>query len=314
MALRLARVVPALIGTTDGLAAGGGVGRPVRVLIAADVVDTGGHVVAATNDNGESSAGASAHHFAAVAAEPMKSEARGRIGAVPAAVCITIAGCIAITGCTTTVGGTAEPADQIGPTAAGPTTTPVPVPAPAINGKLLTRNELASIVADTGMRELDNYTTPGDQVAGIDPQECAERITVAATLTYHDDARAAMAGNTNVGDRGQLAAQVITVWQARKDATRVVPMSATEWRFCRDNQPFTVTTDGGTQHWLPGPVTVHATRMSSTTQRQEPPPRTCSHVMAAQANIVVESMVCGDGDSVGQADQIADRLLTKFPQ
>jgi hypothetical protein len=36
-------------------------------------------------------------------------------------------------------------------------------------------------------------------------------------------------------------------------------------------------------------------------------------VVAAQANIAVEAVVCGDGDTVTPANQIVDTLLAKFP-
>jgi hypothetical protein len=72
---------------------------------------------------------------------------------------------------------------------------------------------------------------------------------------------------------------------------------------------------------MPGPVTSDAsspisdaTRAGAGAQRQEAPPRSCYHATAARANVVVESVVCGDGDSEGQANLIIDRIAAKFPE
>jgi len=60
-------------------------------------------------------------------------------------------------------------------------------------------------------------------------------------------------------------------------------------------------------------MTITDLRITSTAQRQQPTPRTCSHVLAAQVNVVAEASVCaGDGDTNGQANQIADKILAKF--
>jgi hypothetical protein len=35
--------------------------------------------------------------------------------------------------------------------------------------------------------------------------------------------------------------------------------------------------------------------------------------MASQANVLVETIACGDGDIVDQANEIANRILASFP-
>jgi hypothetical protein len=37
-------------------------------------------------------------------------------------------------------------------------------------------------------------------------------------------------------------------------------------------------------------------------------------VLAAQANIVVDALVCGDGDTVAPTNKLVDTLLAKFPK
>jgi hypothetical protein len=57
-----------------------------------------------------------------------------------------------------------------------------------------------------------------------------------------------------------------------------------------------------------------ATRAGGGAQRQEAPPRNCYHAVAVRANVVVESVVCGDEDSTGQTSEIVDRISAKLPQ
>ena len=189
------------------------------------------------------------------------------------------------------------------------------VPASAITGKLLTRNELADIIGDTDLNETATYTKPDVITEGVDPLECGQRVLANNTESYFDDQRAAMDGNSNVGAGGKRAAQVVSIWAAAKNAREMIAMSGIYWGTCKDGQTFTATADNGTQQWVAGPVTVTPLRITSTAQRQQPTPRICSHVMASQINVVVEAVACAtDGDTSGEASQIADRILAKFPR
>ncbi len=223
-----------------------------------------------------------------------------------------IGACAVVAACSTVINGSPTPAGNPGPVTITPSTTSV-VPASAITGKLLTRNELADIIGDSGLKETDTYSKPAYVTEGIDPPECGQRVLVNNTFSYSSDDRAAMDGNADTGAGGKLAAQVVSIWASAKTAKQMLSISAEYWETCKDGQPFTVTSDNSTQQWTAGPVTVTDLRITSTSQRQQPTPRTCSHVMAAQVNVVVETSVCaGDGDTIGQANQIADKILAKF--
>jgi hypothetical protein len=241
----------------------------------------------------------------------MTAVTRAVLSSVLAGVCV-VAG-----GCATRVEGTAQPADTLGPTSTI-TTTPAPalVPAAQAADKLLKRSELASIVGDTDMKEVGDLTKPEYNRSGFDPQECGERLLVGQSMGYGGDKMSAFVGNQARGARGQVASQVISVWVDRDQPRMTVRMTALDLDSCADNQTFTSNLADGLHHWTSGTVTANedTSRISTTSQRQEPPPHTCSKVMAAQANVVVESAACGDGDTLAAANQIADRILAKIPQ
>jgi hypothetical protein len=219
--------------------------------------------------------------------------------------------CVAAGGCATKVEGSAQPADTLGPT----TTTPTPtlVPTAGIADKLLKRDELGSIVGDTDLKDNANVTKP-EWDGGFVPEECGDRMVVAQDANY--GSQMAIAGNQATGARGQIASQVIAVWTNREGSRANVRLVALNWGVCPDNAPFTYDSGHGISHWTAGTITANedTSRISTTAQRQEPPPHTCGHVMAAQANVVVETSVCGDGDTLAAANQIADRILAKVPQ
>ena len=201
-------------------------------------------------------------------------------------------------------------------------TTPVPVPNVRIADNLLKPSELASIVGDTGMDEPRSIIQPDIQTDGVDPPDCAALQTPGNTFSYYAPGRTAVAGKSNVGARGHRASQLITIWQNREQAKKVVDQSFYEWgNYCR--QPFTVTTGSGEPQtlWVRNDTDTDnpdsPTRISVSYERQEPTAQTCGHVMASKANIVVETIACGDGDTVTQvtqANEIANQILLKSPQ
>jgi PknH-like extracellular domain len=228
-------------------------------------------------------------------------------------------------------GGTGNP-KYVEPTGTTPTTTPQPAPAAGIAGntditdKLLKPSELASIVGDAEMKEVDNYTDlHGIHTQGVDPPDCAARVGVGNTFAYYGSGRAATAGSGTIGARDRVS-QLITVWQDREQPRKVVSQSAYEREhYC----PFPFTTpasSGDAQiHWVPhrNPATPTSPTNYVTWyySEDEQPPQTCYHVMDSRANVLVEDITCGDANTddqaneiANQAHEIANRILNNFPQ
>jgi PknH-like extracellular domain len=148
-----------------------------------------------------------------------------------------VAGCAVVAACTTTVDGAAKPGPRTAPPASAPTITASLVPASAIGGKLLTRNELAAIIGDTDLQETAAYTKPEYITEGIEPPECGQRVLANNTFTSDSEQRAAMAGNSNAGAAGKRAAQVVSIWASPKDAKQMVAISGEDWGTCKEGQP-----------------------------------------------------------------------------
>lgn len=228
---------------------------------------------------------------------------------------IVLTACVALTGCGQTVNGSAHPAADLGTSAPATTsaTTPALIPAAAATEKLLTRGELAQMVNGTDMVEVEAYSGPDATILGFEPFDCHYRALAASSSGYHLDTLQATAGNTNRAKDSQVAAQVIAVFANRAEPEAMLNVTKTGWTGCPDGEAFTVASTDGPQHWVAKEVTDDGDRISSLIEREDSAGRTCRHVMARRANITVEAIACGEGDTTSQANAIADRLLQKFP-
>jgi hypothetical protein len=227
---------------------------------------------------------------------------------------LVIAAVVASAGCSQTTTGASRRADDTTTTAAAPTSTaPTIVPTTGIKGKLLSLSQLGAIVGDTEMQQLQSWAEPNIDTAGVDPFDCTAAMLVATNGGYYQKTRQAMIGDTDRGAGGWVAAQVISVFASRADTAPFLDSMASDWNSCHRKGAITLA-GPPPQHWTAGQLEQGDARIAITVTRTDPPPRTCRHVLAAQANIVVDALVCGDGDTVAPTNQLVDALLAKFPK
>jgi hypothetical protein len=227
-------------------------------------------------------------------------------------VSLVIAVVMTASACSGTTAGTAQRANDT-TTAATTSTAATVVPTVGIKGKLLSLAQLGAVVGDTDMKQLAAYTEPDVDTSGLDPFDCRAAMLAATSSGYFQKTRQAMIGDTDRGAGGWAAAQVISVFASRDDPAEFLNATTRNWASCLRQGAVTLT-GPPTQHWTPRQLEQGNARIALTITRQEPPPRTCHHVVAAQANIAVEAVVCGDGDTATPANQIVDALLAKFPK
>jgi hypothetical protein len=236
---------------------------------------------------------------------------------VRAGIGLFVVGLIVVA-CSNSTGSDAKPAHEPEGTpavSADATSTALPTPplvaASAADDALLKRSELGAIIGDTDLRQVATFTKPWQSSEGVDPRDCAPR------LGFNEAVGAAgyqlAVGDSNRGARGQSAMQLVTVFVDREQPTQVAAGLGRMFGYCAEGEEFSTTARGVTQHWTSGPATHGATRAGGGAQRQEAPPRNCYHAVAVRANTVVESIVCGDGDSAAQANAIVDRISAKLP-
>ena len=197
---------------------------------------------------------------------------------------------------------------------------PAFVTAPAARAALLKTADLAQIVGDTDMRPLSDFTHPWDPTTGIEPPACAQRLLfnqAVAAAKYQ-----AVSGNRVKGSRGQVVAQLITVFVDKIQPRAVLADFINMFGYCPAQEAFSTTDGRVTQHWMPTEIVSEgmdrsgrsATRAGAGADREEPPLRGCYHAALARANVTVESIVCGDGDLASMANAVVDRIAVKLPK
>lgn len=234
---------------------------------------------------------------------------------------IAAAACtVALAGCTTTIPGAAHTLRSGAPSPSS-VTAPEGSDSPsngfiapnALNATLLKRGDLAAAVASADLRPLLSYDKP-DFSTSMQPQQCDFRAFPARSTAYLSPLLEGMAGDANSDDQtGVLAAQVVSSWSTVDHPKMVLSKMTSEWNMCPDGQGFTAFTPEKSTPWLSGPVTQPTEqRAVSLITRQEPPAKTCAHLVTMYLNTVVETLVCGPGDTVAQAGVIADRVVSNL--
>lgn len=242
---------------------------------------------------------------------------------------------VLLAGCSHSVDGSVDESAKAATTSAAaqtPTATPGADPVASARAALLNPGELGEVIGDTDVKQTATFSRPGQPSDGIEPRDCAARLLFQEAVGA--DGYQGVVGDNNRGARGQSAAQLIQVFpetspvwpepgrQALRVAGNTVRMINDEQ--CREGVVFTTTAKDVTQHWTAGPVTAEnaealadprrdTARGGGGVARQETPARNCYHAVLARGSAVVESIVCGDGDSQAQANQVIDRIAAKLP-
>ena len=251
---------------------------------------------------------------------------RHRLRARAAAAVLCVALAAVATGCSSTQPGTPHAAETT--TADRPAVRPASPPAPSaaptgaapaapltvadLKPLLLKRSELAAIMGDTDMQQLQAFTEPHHTNIAITPAGCRALAMPAETEVW-SDTTTALVGDANRGAGGRAATQVVALMTSAAAAADAVTAIAATWQGqCPPGQPFTMDLAQGSQHWDPGPVhTAGPPPRISVSLTKAAPARFCTHAYTAANNVLIESLACGPTDTAAQADTILDRIAAQ---
>jgi hypothetical protein len=179
---------------------------------------------------------------------------------------------------------------------------------------LLKRSELAAIMGDTDMTQMQAFTEPHYNDVTIAPAGCRAVAAPAETAVWTPDT-AALVGDANRGANGRAATQVVALMTSADVAAEAVTGIARSWQGqCPTGQPFTMTLEEGPVTWTPAPVRTAGPppRISVSFTRTDPD-RFCTHAYTADNNVLIEALACGPADTAAQADSILDRIAAQVP-
>jgi hypothetical protein len=237
---------------------------------------------------------------------------------------VAVCAVVMLAGCGSAVEGDAGPASDLGTatspappptttTAAPPAAPSTPALVPAASGAdlLLKRSELGEIIGDTDVVETQAYTGPQRSNVKIDPWACRYRALVGESGVWAK--KPTLVGNANLGAHKQAVTQMVAIFENPGDAAEALKTVEHDWGTCPNGDIFFIELDPtNNQRWVPYPVSTAPNRIGTTFQR-DGKTRNCHHIVANQANVLVDNLVCTDGDSVAPANTLTDRILAKVP-
>ena len=217
----------------------------------------------------------------------------------------TLVLCAALTGCHSVVGGTAAPADHLGPLP-GTTVAAKPV---TVADMLLDAGEVAGIVGTATMVDHHEFTEPDTGAPVTQPSGCNIRIYPADSFAY--TGWVTFAGRIEHGAEKQIVAQVVAGFKDDKNPGVELYAARSLWEGC--TQPFTTNTDTAVSHWTPGEITKADDRVTAMTHKDNG--QDCAHTFAAKGIHLAETVLCtDDGQTAQRAGALIDAILAKIPQ
>ncbi|MGJ6127293.1 sensor domain-containing protein [Mycolicibacterium sp. Y3] len=186
---------------------------------------------------------------------------------------------------------------------------------PELKPLLLKRSELADIMADTDMQQLQAFEQPTrSNDIKITPPGCRNLALPAETAVWSPSTKA-LVGDANRGAGGQAVTQVVALMTSSAVAADTVNSILTAFwgAQCPPGQPFTMELDTGQQQWNPAaPQSSGQPQRISVTYTRADPPRSCTHAYTSANNVLIETLACGKVDTAAQAGIVLDRIAAKI--
>jgi hypothetical protein len=159
---------------------------------------------------------------------------------------------VALTGCASTVGGTAVPADTLGPTIE-PT-----VPVSALDGLLLSVSEINTAMGATTMEVTKTSDAMFDDTEALDHKECVDAWANAQKTVYAGTGWVAVRSKTlrEPGESGwdHWVSQGVVAFPTAADAAEYYRQSVDRWSACANKRLTFVRPEKATRFWSLGEV------------------------------------------------------------
>jgi serine/threonine protein kinase len=237
-------------------------------------------------------------------------------GAIVVAVVLLVAGFIIF-----------RPQQPLRPPApsAAPSTQPVPPPPPpppkpveeaALEGLLLSPDQLDTAMGVTGMRALPTKTVMWDDSGYVLDKACLPLLEgPAEAAVYAGSGWSAVRGQGVGTHHGQSIRQYVVLFSSARDAGAFFTASAQSWAGC-SNRQFTVNDPGQPgQRFTVGPVSnTNGTLSASTTGiKIADTTLTCQRALTVANNVAIDIKACNDQSDVAAAATIAHQIAAKVP-
>lgn len=206
-------------------------------------------------------------------------------------------------------------ANQSTKTTTTTTTTTTPPPPPvgesALDGLLLTPDEINNVMGATEMTVTKTHTSMSDDSGTMEPKDCLAIDGSAQAQVYAGSGYSAERDQTlQEGDNfTHYVNQAVVLFPSAKQAGDFFTASARQWPACHQ---FTHIQSGS--QWTAGPVSNTKCTLSTiaTQQNAKAPGWACGRALVTRNNVIVDVNTCS-ANPADTAVNIADQVAAKIP-
>jgi hypothetical protein len=224
-----------------------------------------------------------------------------------------------VAGCDRTVDGAAVAAEI--PNNATVTTTtsraPRALPVPALEGLLLSADQVIALVGGTNMALVGTAISASDASKMIDDRTCLGLGSVGDVTVYSNAGYVAMRGNQfSTPDAVQAdVTQLVTSFTGAADAQALLQRARQDWQRCASRRYGFHSSNGNHSYFDTHDLRGGGSRIELTMRQEEDARWGCSHAMAVDNNVVAEARVCLLGkDTAPVINNLLDQIVAKVPQ
>ena len=201
------------------------------------------------------------------------------------------------------------------------TTTAPPVAKAALQGLLLTPDQINNAMGATEMVLSPNWNETGTTDSQVPDNACSAVESAADTANYPGSGSIALRNQdlTEPDFHPHIVNQAVLLFSAARDADAFFTASAHRWAGC-SNRQYTVTKPGEHDHvWTVGAIS-NTNGILSTTKTEQPftegttnHASTCQRALTVANNVAIDVEACVFSGSTGAAVNIALQIAAKVP-
>lgn len=231
-------------------------------------------------------------------------------------VCLAV---VWVVGCASTVGGTALPAATLGhaPTTTNARSAPHTVSAPELDGLLLTKEQVVTLVNGANVAPVMTIANTADASTIIDDRTCVGIASIADASVYANSGWIAMRGNqfSSPGVVQADVTQVVTSFASPADADALLQRARQAWDTCTNRRYSFHSSNGNHSFMDTGAVADSVARIEVLLRQEEDPRWSCTHAMAVQSTVLTEARVCLlNRDTMAATNKLLDQVTARVPQ
>jgi serine/threonine protein kinase len=201
---------------------------------------------------------------------------------------------------------TAQPAPPSSPTSS--TLQSPPPPPNALNGLLLSVDQINTAMGTTDMSSVGTMTAMQDNSSWISDQACLPLSAAAQAKVYAGSGYSAVRAQVVAKAQQNIVDQAVVLFSSAQEAGSFFTASAQSWRAC-SNRQFTISANGNSQLNTVGPLSNTNGTLSATVTPANSL-GVCDRALTVANNVAIDVTACvgPPGAAISIADQIAAKV------